>query len=244
MFEVFYGYYYLIIVFQAVCVIHALRNGLLQKWIWLIVFLPLIGSIAYFFTEIIQKRHVNKVQNNVGQLINPGGRIRDLEKKFRFSDTFTNRIVLADAYLNKQLFEEAIELYESGLTGVFEDNEHVVIQLMKAYFSVGRYEDVVKLAEKIKNNAHFSSTTGSLVYAQALEKIGNIEAAEKQFSAMNHRFSNYEARYLFGEFLKRNNRMEQAQKQFQQIVDEAEQMNRKEKSHSITWINKSKEELK
>ena len=41
------SYYYLILALQAICVIHCLRKGKNSTWIVAIIFLPLIGSIAY-----------------------------------------------------------------------------------------------------------------------------------------------------------------------------------------------------
>ena len=74
------------------------------------MFLPLIGCLAYLFTEIVQRRHVSSLRNNVTVIVNPGGKIRDLEKKFNFSDTFATRVALADAYLAKGMYKRSIAL--------------------------------------------------------------------------------------------------------------------------------------
>src|ERR1700752_5406024 len=95
-FENFYNYYFLVVLLQGICVFHSIRRGTQSKWLWIIVFLPLIGCIAYLFTEVIKKRHVSTVQSGVQNMVNPSGKITDLEKKFKFSDTLTNRVALAD----------------------------------------------------------------------------------------------------------------------------------------------------
>lgn len=38
-------FYYVTLALQAICVIHCLRKGNQQKWIYIIVFLPLIGCV-------------------------------------------------------------------------------------------------------------------------------------------------------------------------------------------------------
>lgn len=126
-------YYYIILILQALCVYHSIRNGSHGKWIWLIIFLPLVGCLIYLFTEVLNKRQVSSLQTDVVKLVNPGGRIKELEKKFQFSGTFANRVALADAYLAKGMNENAIELYEPALTGLFENNEHVLEKLIHAY---------------------------------------------------------------------------------------------------------------
>src|SRR5215204_5904469 len=91
-------YYAIIIVFQAICVIHCLKNKTSNNWIWLIVFLPLIGCLIYFFSEILTLSQIRNFQSGFGEMISPSGSIKKLEDNLRFSDTFQNRVLLADAY--------------------------------------------------------------------------------------------------------------------------------------------------
>lgn len=241
LFMLFYQYYYVVLILQGICVFHSIRMGNQQKWIWIIIFLPLIGSIAYIFTEIVKKQHVNAIQTDVVKLVNPSGRIRDLEKKFKFSDTFANRVALADAYLQNRAYDKAIEMYEPALAGTFSDNEHVIKKLMQAYYEVGRYQDVIRLAPKVSHDISFSKSKSNLYYAFALEQAGRNDLAEKEYKAMNHRYSNYEARYYYGDFLVRNDKKTEAAQLFQDIYNEAEHMSRSEKGHSKVWIDKTYE---
>lgn len=242
LYYIFSSYYIVVLILQAVCVLHSIRRGNQQKWIWIIVFLPLIGSLAYIFTEIVKRRHVSDLQSKVTTLVNPKGRISDLEKQFKFSPTFTNRVALADAYLENGMTERAIELYEQSLEGVFKDNEHVIKQLIHAYYSVNRFEDIVKIAPKVRNGMNFSKTQTNLLYAFALEKTGDLAQLEKEFKAMNHRYTNYEARYRYGDFLLRQNRKEEAALIFYDIMEEGQNMSRREKGDGAIWINKAGEE--
>src|SRR5690349_4434434 len=130
-------YFYIPVALQAICVIHCMRKGNQNKWIWIIVFLPGIGSLAYIFSEMITGREIDSVKSGVGSVFNPGGSIRKLEDQLRFSDTFHNRVALADGYLAAGHTEDAIALYEQSLTGVITENEHVLKQLIVAYSNVG-----------------------------------------------------------------------------------------------------------
>src|SRR5689334_23283961 len=108
------NYYFFILGLQAICVIHCLRRNNQGKWIWLIIFLPLIGCIIYIFSEILTGREIDRVSSGVGTMINPTGRIRKLEDRLKFADTFENKVALADAYLAGGQTEKAIALYESS----------------------------------------------------------------------------------------------------------------------------------
>ena len=233
-----------IIVLQAICVIHCLRKGNSNNWIWLIVFVPLVGAIAYIVTEMFTRDQVEQVQAGVTTVLNPTGKIKKLEQQLKFSDTFSNRVQLADAYLADGQTEKALALYESSLTGAFTENEYVLTQLNTAYFQMQRYDDVVAVTKKIYRLPQFPRSKAHLQYAMALEQTGNTIAAEKEFKLMKVRFAYFESRYQYGMFLQRANRDEEARQVFKDIIEEAMQLSPREKRNHRKWINLAKEELK
>lgn len=236
-------YYYIPIALQAICVIHCLRRGN-QKWIWLIVFLPVVGSLIYIFSEMVTRREIDSVASGVGSVFNPGGSIRKLEEQLRFSDTFHNRVALADAYLASGQTNEAIALYEQSLTGVFTENEHVLKQLIVAYANVGRYGDLIPLAKKMYASPQFAKSRVHVLYAMALEQTGKSNEAEKEFKIMNSRFAYFEARYQYALFLLRAGRDEEAKQVLDSMVYEGGHLSARERRANQAWINKAKEEVR
>ena len=243
LFSFFGQYYYLVLILQAICVVHCVRKGNQNKWIWLIVFLPAIGCFIYFFSEILTKRDISTVQSNISTVINPVGRIRDLERKLEFADTFDNKVALADAYLGAGRTPEAIALYESCLVGVFDDNQYVVGQLMQAYHNEGRYADVIRIASKIMRFPEFSKSHAHVLYALSLENTGKAEQAEKELKQMRGTYSNYEGRFTYGQFLVRAGRTEEARAIFNDIMEESSYMNSRESRNAKEWFRKTREEL-
>lgn len=243
-FNEFSQYYVLVIVLQGICAFHSIRRGTQSKWIWIIVFLPLVGSLAYIFTEIIQKQHVSSVQEGVASIVNPSGRIRKLERALTFSDTFANRTALADAYLASGMYTQAATLYESCLTNLFSNSEQVIMNLIQAYFHIGRFEDIIRVAPSVAGGLTFPKSPANLMYAIALEKCSQPEQAEREYAKLNLRFSNYEARYRYGQFLLSSGRREDAMKILKGILEEAQHMTRAEKGNSIGWIQKTEQVLK
>lgn len=239
------SYFYLFsIILQVICVIHCLNKGNENRWIWLIIFLPYIGCIAYFFTEIINRNQLQHIQSGAGNLLNPTGSIRKLEKQLSFSDTFHNRVALADAYLAKDRINEAIHLYESSLSGVFSENEHVLQQLIIAYAQAGRYADILPLAKKVYTLPQFLRSNAHVQYAIALEKTGHKDLAEKEFQKMHSRYAHFGTRYHYGLFLVRDQRPQEAQKVMNEILEEAGHLSAREKRYYREWLVKTKEELK
>jgi hypothetical protein len=236
-------YYYIPVALQAICVIHCLRRGN-NRWIWIIVFLPVVGSLIYIFSEMITRREIDNVTSGVGSVFNPGGSIRKLEEQLRFTDTFHNRVALADAYLAAGQTNEAIALYEQSLTGVFTGNEQVMKQLIVAYANVGRHADIIPLARKIYSSPQFAKSRVHILYALALEQTGKSDQAEKEFQIMNGRFAYFEARYQYALFLLRAGRNEEAKQVLDNMVNEGGHLSSRERRANQVWISKAKEEVR
>ena len=124
-------FYYIELCLQALCAIHCVRRGTQNKWLWIIVFLPVVGSLIYIFSELRLGRSIRNPGIDLAAVVNPGGKIKKLEDNLRFTDTFDNKIKLADAYLAAGYTDKAVELYEKSLTGAFAENEHGIAQLRK-----------------------------------------------------------------------------------------------------------------
>ncbi|QKJ28635.1 tetratricopeptide repeat protein [Mucilaginibacter mali] len=235
--------YYLTIALQIICVIHCIKRGR-QGWIWLIVFLPVVGSLVYIFMEILPSSRMRAPRIDVGAVVNPGGKIKKLEENLRFTDTFNNRVLLADAYMQASQIDKAIELYESSLTGAFAENEHVIAQLIIAYYQSGRYADAIKIASKIYKQPQFIRSQAHLFYAMSLESAGQIDKAEAEFKAMQGRYSYYEQRYHYGVFLRRNGRDADAEKVFTTMLEEEAHLSAIERKGARPWCTKARTELK
>jgi hypothetical protein len=241
----FSGTFYIIIVaLQAICVIHCIRKGNQGNWIWLIIFLPLIGCLVYIFSEIITHREIRTVKTGVGEMLSPSGSIRKLEQNLRFSDTFNNRMQLADAYLAARDTGKAIPIYENSLTGAFEENEHAIGQLIVAYYYEKRYADILKIVPKIYSLPQFPRSKAQILYAMSLAYTGQTEKAEKEFLGLKGRFSNFEARYYYVLFLQMNDRHQEAKQLLQQVTEEIPQLSGVERKYNRNWLNLSKEMLK
>ena len=113
-------YYYLIIGFQAYCIFHAYKKRNDYFWYVVIFFLPLIGALIYFFSQIIQRKKITHFYNLIIDIIFPKKKIKDLHKKLANSNTFKNNVNLADAYFEKKKFNNAIIYYENALVKVLK----------------------------------------------------------------------------------------------------------------------------
>jgi hypothetical protein len=239
------GYlYYIILALDVFCVIHMLRRGTVNRWLYLVIFLPAIGGLIYLYYEVFSSRRLNTSKIDLVGMINPGSKIKKLEDELRFTDTFANKVKLADAYLEAGQTDKAIALYEASLTGAFAENEHVMAQLVIAHHAKQQYAKAIKLAQKIYKLPQFIRSKAHLAYAKALEESGNIEQAEAEFKAMKGRFSYFEQRYEYGMFLIRIGRDNDAAAVLTDMLNEEKHLGSVERRTNRQWFTKAKDELR
>lgn len=238
------NYYYLILALEAFCIIHSLRRGTQQKWLWILIIIPVFGSLYYIYSEILSNRGIRAPKINVEAVINPGAKIKRLEDELRFTDTFANRVKLADAYLEAGLTDKALEIYKNSLTGAFAENEHVMAQLIVAYFEKGMYNEVIPIAQKLYKLPQFTRSKVHILYAKSLEFTYQEEQAENEFKLMKGRYSYFEPRYEYGMFLTRAGRDDDAWQIFTDMLNEQSQLSPVERKSNKIWFAKAKDELK
>ncbi len=242
-----YGsYYYIIIALQVYCAVHSYRRGTLNNWIFFIIFLPLLGSVFYIYREVLNNNRSSfkRPIASTMPVLTPKVNIKKLEEQLRFTDTFANKINLADAYLATGLTDKAIDLYTGSLTGAFAENEHVMMQLMIAYFEQKRYNEVIPLGKKLYKLPQFARSRAHIAYAIALENLGETEQAENEFKAMKGRYSYFEPRYQYGLFLIRAGREKDARQIFTDMLNEEPQLGPVERKANRVWFSKAKEEMR
>jgi len=237
-------FYYIVLALDIFCVIHMIRRGTVNRWLWLVIVIPVVGAIVYLYYEVLSARRINTPKIDIGSVLNPGSKIKKLEDELRFTDTFANKVKLADAYLSSGQTDKAIELYQASLAGAFIENEYVLAQLMVAYFEKGEYDKVIELAKKIYKLPQFPRSKAHMLYAQALEKTGNMEQAEAEFKLMKGRFSYFEQRYQYGLFLMRAGRNEEAANIFADMLNEEKHLSAVERRTGREWFARAKDELR
>ena len=215
-------FYYLLIAFQAFCIFHVYKSRNEYYWYFVIFFVPLIGAIVYFFSQIINKTNFNSTIHKVNSAINPKKKIKDLEKKLSFSNTFQNLINLADAHRENKNYSKAIIYYEKSLKGNFKNHPHTLNKAAKCYFEIQRFDKAVECARKLDLDNAFRNTL--YIYAISLEKCGEYEESEVQFRKADKKYTNYGERLELSKFLIRRTKNDEAKKVLNEIIAEIDNM--------------------
>jgi hypothetical protein len=238
--------YYLEIILQIVCIVHALRTGR-REWVYLILFLPLVGGAIYFFREILPEINSGEFGANLQRVFLPNHQINEWERRVRMSDTVANRLQLADAYAAQKQYDKAISLAESCLSAHHANDQGILLRLARLYFYAGRYNDSVVNYEKVllqKNYINLRKQEDDLLYARALEGIGAPGKAEEEYKRVTRVHHSMEGMYYYGLFLKKNNRMQEADAQFHAVIDEIDLHPRYVRRLNRQWVSLAKRELR
>jgi hypothetical protein len=214
--------YYLLIAFQAFCIFHVYKTRNEYYWYFVIFFVPLIGGTVYFFSQVLNKKNIDNTLEVISTVINPTKKITDLEKKLSFSDTFQNKINLADAHIENKDYEKAIIYYEKALNGKYVNHPHTVNKVLKCYFQLNNFNKVVDYARKIDIEKSFNDSL--CIYAISLENCGFFEEAEIKFKKTDKRYSNYPERLELSKFLVRRDKIEDAKSVLDDVISEINNM--------------------
>ncbi len=214
--------YYIIIAFQAFCIFHVYKSRNETYWYFVIFFVPVIGSLVYLFMHILNGSNLRNLSDSVENVLNPAKKIKELEKKLSFSETYQNLIDLADAHRENKDFAIAVPYYEKALNGNYKNNPHTINRAMKCYFELKNYDKVITYASKIDLDKSFRSSI--YIYAISLEQCGNLEEAEEQFKKIDKRYSNYPERLELSKFFIRRDKKEDAKIVLQEVTTEINNM--------------------
>lgn len=217
-------YYYLIVALQAYCIYHAYKYRKPYYWYFLVFFIPVFGSLIYIITQVYNQNDADKIQNELTSIINPSKKIQDLEKKIEFSDTYTNRIELADAYVQSNDMPNAIVNFKKTLLDTVQDDLYSRQQLVLCYFQLKDYVGVLEHAEVIKSRSEFKGSKQQFCYGLALKELGKVEEAEAELKQIDRPYSNYAERLELAKIYLDTNRSEEGKDLLNEIYAESQYM--------------------
>jgi len=241
-------YWLLPILFQVALVIHIVKTGRNTLWIWLVIFVPLIGALAYFAVEILPElmgtRSVQRAKSGLRNTLDPHRDLREASQKLAVNNSVDSRRKVADQLLERGRYDEAIEHYRAAMTGIYSHEPLLMLGLAKAQFAKNQIVDARQTLDAlIANNPDFKSPEGHLLYARALEGEGNLDKALSEYKALSKYYSGAEAMYRYGSLLKRQGQIEQGNAILKELLTNAELAGAVFRKEQSEWIEAARREL-
>jgi hypothetical protein len=233
---------------QAALIVHVIRTGRNMLWILAIGLLPGIGSLAYLVAEVLpdlfRGRAARRAKTGLGRMIDPNRDLRRAAAEVQISGNVDARRRLGEELFERDQFDEAIEVYQGGLKGIFEYDPTLLLGLAKAQFAKQDYAGARATLELLtQQNPDFKSADAQLLYARTLEARNALEEAEREYSRIAPGYPGAEARLRYGLLLKKLGKPAEAQRVLKDLLDGARLGPAHYRRAQAEWLDRARREL-
>ncbi len=203
--------------------IHAMKTGRSQWWLFILLLVPFIGSLAYVAIEIVlpmfQTRRAKKAAESIGTMLDPGKEFRERVAQAELCNSVDAKRALAEECEKRGQWDDAIRLYTAAAQGIFADDPPVLIGLARAQLGGGDPAASLDTLEKLEElHPTLRNQEAHLLFARALEAAGHTKEALVEYEALSRYYAGYEARSRYGLLLLKQGRVQQARELFQDVV--------------------------
>jgi hypothetical protein len=202
--------------------VHAMKTGRSPWWLFILLFLPYIGSIAYVLVEIVPElfrtRTARQVGSGIGTMLDPDKEWRARMAQAELVDSVDSKRALAEECEKRGQWQDAIRLYRAAATGIFADDPAVLLGLARAQLGSGDAQACLETLHKLEEHGNLRNQEAHLLLARALEATGRTAEALKEYEGVSRYYAGFEARSRYALLLLKQGSVEQARDLFREIV--------------------------
>jgi hypothetical protein len=234
-------FFLILALIDVICIVHAAKTGRFMPWVYLILFLPGIGPIAYVLVELVPEwfgsAQGQKARRLIVSTLDPEKQYRKSADDLEISDTIANRVTLAEECLTLGKFEEALRHYENVLGRPMGDEPAFALGKAQAEFGLNRPQDTVVTLDELRERwPDYQSAEGHLLYARALDASGRTNEAIDEYRAVADYYPGPEARVRWGMLLARLGREAEAKRLFSDVLTQMRRAPKYVRKVQAEWI--------
>ena len=242
-----------IIALQIACAVHCARSGRSGVWLMVIVFFPVLGSLAYVAMEVVPgsgvTRAARKARVKAAQVLDPERELRRAREGLETADTAANHVAYADALAERGIWQEAIPHYEQGEAKAPGGSDRAIrLKLIRARFEAGQVAKARALLEALPHSALQSDNDrAALLLARTLEEAGELERALDIYADVGARLPGAEAQCREAGLLLKLGRRTEAVAPLAETEKRAKRMDRNELARDgemFAWAAETLAELR
>ena len=231
------------------CVYHAIRNGNVWPWIYVLIFLPGLGVLLYFAIEIvpglIRGQAAQKLKRQAAHAIDPHKDFRAAIRDVEMVGSVDAKRTLAEQLVQRGQYPEAIELYRNALQGQFATDPALLVGIARAQLLSGDGAGAQASLDALQAaDPKFVSESAHMIYARALELQGKKEAAADEYRRLVSYFAGEEARTRYGLMLKELGRQVEAQQVLEQVLNNLDGAPRRYRQAQKQWGDLARQALR
>ena len=236
------------LVLQALLIVHCIKTGRNQIWIWVLALLSFAGIIAYIAAELLPEllgsRATKRTVKGVKKALDPQADLRRYENEARLGGNVASQQRYADELLKQGRAADAIEVYRGALKGLYEHDPDLMLGLARAQFEAKQpSESRATLDALIKANPQYKAPEGHLLYARALEAEGDTTRALDEYRVLAGYYAGAEAAVRYAELLKGQQRADDARKVLQDLLDHAKVAPAHYRRNQDEWLKRASQLL-
>jgi hypothetical protein len=241
--------YLLIPAAQIFFIIHAARTGRPYYWMMILLFVPMLGILAYIVFELLpgasRSPTSQKAVRNAQRLVNPEGDYRKLAMQLEVTPTVANKRALADECVRLGKLDEAEALYHDGMTGIHATDPALMLGMARVRFAQSDPAGCLLALNALKSaNPDFQSADGHMLYARSLEGLSRDGEALGEYEALSHYFGGEEPRIRRALLLQKMGDARAAQDAFADIKRSVERAPSFYRRNQQEWYRLAKQNLK
>jgi hypothetical protein len=242
------AFYFINIAITVALVVHCIKTGRNTIWVWVLLWLPGAGGIAYVVVEILPQlfgsRTARRTLRGVGKAIDPEKDLRRLESQARHQGGVASQQHYGDELVRQGRAAEALGVYRAALKGLYEHDVGLMQGLAQAQFATGDYSGCrATLDLLIEKNPEFKSPDGHLLYARALEGEGDTAKALEEFRVLAGYYAGAEAAVRYAQLLRRQQQSDEARRVLKDLIDHARHAPAHYRRTQSEWLTNAEREL-
>jgi hypothetical protein len=213
-------------VVQAFFVYHVYRSGRPYWWAFIILSFPVVGCVAYYLVEVFpgcrEHRSARIAAGQLARAFNPSGELRRRLEELAVCPSVSNKIAAADEFMRCGVFGEAVELYQSALTGPHAEDPNLLLGLARAQVNNADYDDAKSTLTRLKSiDPRFRPEEARLLLARTLESTGDVATALAEYEELAQIYVGLGAKCRYGMLLKQLGFTVQANSVFKDLLEHA-----------------------
>jgi hypothetical protein len=216
-----YGIAYLVLI--GVCIVHAVRAGNVFPWVYIIIFLPGIGSLIYLFAiivpELFRSRAAARFARSTRTIADPHRSLRQATRAHELVGSVDSKRALAEEYLLRGAYKDAADIYAEAAQGQFKDDPALLLGLARARFLAGDPAAAQAALDTLQAaDPSYVSADAHLLYARALEGQDKTADALAEYRRLVGYYPGEEARARFAMLLEKTGARDEAMDVYREIV--------------------------
>ena len=224
------------------CIVHAIRTGRANYWIYILVLVPGIGSLCYLFMELLPSargtRSGQQMEAGLRRVIDPDKLLRERQLAWDRTGTPKAAMELAEEHVARGNPAAARALYAQIMTGMYEFDPAMLVGRARAEFDEGDFAAARRSLELVQaHHSGYVSRPGHLLYARCLEALGEITQAIEEYEALVPTYPGPEAKARFALMLEAHGQPQRAQALFAELVRIQDQWPQKLLPEDREWFD-------